>query len=146
MPDKSAAGERNAILTGTTLRVYRFLYRVGSPQGIHDIQRGLGLSSVSVADYHVKKLLVLGIVKEDGSTARYYVDRLIFENMVRIRKSIIPLQAGYATFFGIALVLLVTLLRPSVITGTYLFALIVIAFGVLLFCYQAFRTATSNSL
>ena len=31
-------------LGGTTLRVYRYLYRQARPLGVHDVQRGLGLS------------------------------------------------------------------------------------------------------
>ncbi len=37
------------VLKGTTLKVYRFIYRQGKPMGIHDVQRGLTLSSPSVA-------------------------------------------------------------------------------------------------
>ena len=36
------------VLKGTTLRVYRCLYRAGTPMGIHDVQRALKLSSPSV--------------------------------------------------------------------------------------------------
>ncbi|MHB8567247.1 MAG: helix-turn-helix domain-containing protein [Nitrososphaerales archaeon] len=79
-------------LTGTTLRVYRYLYRAGRPCGIHDIQRGLGLSSSSVALYHVRKLLDAGLIREsDRATGEvadsekgaggYVVDRLMFDNI-----------------------------------------------------------------
>ena len=42
-----------AMLRGTTLSVYRFVFREGRPVGPHDVQRGLGLSSASVASYHL---------------------------------------------------------------------------------------------
>jgi len=52
-PEKS----EEDVLKGTTLRVYRLIYRQGRPMGVHDVQRGLQLSSPSVAQYHIKKLL-----------------------------------------------------------------------------------------
>ncbi len=155
------------VLTGTTLRVYRYLYRMGKPCGIREIQRGLGLSSSSVAVYHVKKLLDAGLVREaqekkpegsDGETGDagaelkngstpggYVVDRMIYENMIRIRRSLIPVQVGYSVFFATAIVVLLVLLRPDPISGAYIFALAVIAVACGIFAYQAER-ATSNTL
>jgi hypothetical protein len=131
-------GQSN-VLSGTTLRVYRYLYRKGTPLGIHDIQRGLGLSSSSVADYHVKKLLAAGLIEEEDSTSRYYVERIVFENMIRIRKSLIPLQISYAVFFATALVVLLTLLRPPALNGAYLFSLAIIAISFCIFVVQSVR-------
>ncbi|MFI5421405.1 MAG: hypothetical protein ACHQ1H_10605, partial [Nitrososphaerales archaeon] len=89
-------------LGGTTLRVYRYLYRQAKPLGVHDVQRGLGLSSFSVAQYHIKKLLAAGLIREE--VAGYVVDRILFENMIRIRRSVIPLQLGYSAFFATSLI------------------------------------------
>ena len=144
-------------LTGTTLKVYRYLYREGKPRGIRDIQRGLGLSSSSVALYHVRKLLEAGMIREqepsdtssilgigqdtEKRSTGYVVDRLLFDSMIRIRRSLIPVQVGYAIFFATALVVLLFLLRPSVLSGDYLFAIIMISIAVGIFCYQAFKAA-----
>jgi hypothetical protein len=121
------------ILEGTTRRVFRFVYRQGEPVGIHDIQRGLGLSSPSVAHYHVGKLLKAGLLKEDGEG--YTADKTVFENMIRIRRTVLPLQVGYAAFFVTALIALVTIMRPSQLSSTYVFAvaLVIVAVGVSLF-------------
>lgn len=118
------------MLKGTTLRIYRYMYRQGRPLGFHDIQRGLGLSSVSIAQYHVGKLLRLGLIKEEGSG--YVVDRVVFENMIRVKRAIIPFQTTYAIFFAATLLIMLVFLRPSTITSLYLFALIVngVALGV----------------
>ena len=89
--------QKDDVLEGTTRRVFRFLYRRREPTRIHDIQRGLGLSSPSVAYYHVNKLLKAGLVKETGDG--YAADKVIFENMIRIRKTTLPAQAAYAAFF-----------------------------------------------
>ena len=54
-------------LSGTTLKVYRFLYKQGArPVSLHDIQRGLKLSSASLAQYHVRKLLDAGSSQGTG--------------------------------------------------------------------------------
>ena len=160
-------------LTGTTLRVYRYLYRMGKPCGIREIQRGLGLSSSSVALYHVRKLLDAGLIREeqngrDNDDARkeisgneprngassepgrvatgYVVDRMIYENMIRIRRSLIPLQVAYSVFFATALVILLSILRPSAISGAYIFSIFMIAAACGIFAYQAVRSMSKNEV
>ena len=142
-------------LSGTTLKVYRYLYRTGRPVGIRDIQRGIRLSSPSVAEYHVKKLLAMGIVKEeekeDGnssptSSSRFLVDRRVFESMIRIRRTIIPLQIGYSVFFGTGFLLMLLPFRSRILSGGYIFALAMIACACLIFGYQAFRALQSNKI
>jgi predicted DNA-binding transcriptional regulator len=132
-PEKS----EEDVLKGTTLRVYRLIYRQGRPMGVHDVQRGLQLSSPSVAQYHIKKLLGAGLIREgrDG----YVIDRIIFENMIRVRRALIPLQATYSIFFASTLVVMLTLLRPPSITSVYIFALIVNAVALAISLYDVSR-------
>lgn len=111
------------ILEGTTQRVFRFVYRQQSPVGIHDVQRGLGLSSPSVAHYHIGKLLKAGLLKEEGDG--YVVDKVVFENMIRVSRTAIPLQIAYAVFLLSALALLVTMFRPVLLSATFVFAVVV---------------------
>ncbi|MGI0080848.1 MAG: helix-turn-helix domain-containing protein [Nitrososphaerales archaeon] len=134
-------------LNGTTLRVYRFLYRSGEPQGIHDVQNGLHLSSSSVAAYHIKKLLEVGLIRQavDDST-KYFVDRLIFENMIRIKKSLIPLQIGYLAFFASAVIVLLILLRPIRLDGSFVFSVIVILIACAIFSYQILRSLAKSQI
>lgn len=139
--------DESAILTGTTLRVYRFLYKQGSPQNIHDVQRGLSLSSPSVAQYHLRKLFQAGLIKEqDGG---YLVDRVVFENMIRIRRTVIPFQVGYIAFFATLLVFLFAYLGKSGngATGTmFYFALFVTLSALVLFSYEVARSLRSHSI
>jgi len=51
-------------LTGRTLRVYWFLLKVKEPVNRKDVQRGVKLSSASLAEYHLKKLIELGLVEK----------------------------------------------------------------------------------
>ena len=131
------------VLKGTTLRVYRCLYRAGTPLGIHDVQRALKLSSPSVAEYHIKKLVRAGLAKPDQNG--YTVDKIVFENVIRIRRTVIPLQATFVAFFASAFVVLLTILRPASITSTYVFSLIVCAAAVVILLYEALKTLAATS-
>jgi len=110
-------------LQGTTLRVYRYIYRQGKPVGIHDVQRGLGLASSSTAHYHVQKLLGSGLIKAEGDG--YVVDRIIYENFVRIRRTLIPIQATFATFFAATLIVMLVIVRPPTLESGYVLGLAV---------------------
>ena len=131
------------VLKGTTLRVYRCLYRAGTPMGIHDVQRALSLSSPSVAEYHIKKLVRAGLAKEGQNG--YTVDKVVFENVIRIRRTVIPLQTTFVAFFASALVVLLTILRPASITSTYVFSLIVCVVAIVILLYEALKTLAATS-
>lgn len=96
------------------------------------------MSSPSVAQYHVKKLLQAGLIKEDQGG--YVVDRNVFENVIRIRRSIIPVQVAYSAFFATLLVTLFLLFRPWFGTSLFVFSLVAIASAIVLFGYQAFKS------
>ena len=137
-PPDEAGGAFDPYLKGTTYRVYRFMLKEGKPVGVSEIQRSLGLSSPSVAQYHIKKLLRLGLVKEELSG--YVVDRVVIENVVRIRRTSIPVQSAYVAFFAVTLGVLSLLLRPTSISSLYVFAVAIniAALGICL--YEAVKT------
>ena len=135
---EDAKKSKENVLVGTTLTVYRYLYRVRKPQGIRDVQNGLELSSPSVAQYHVKKLLQAGLIKEEGEG--YVVDKNVFENVIRIRRSVIPIQVAYSVFFATMLVALLVLFRSSFGSALFVFAFVAIAVAMILFGYQAFKS------
>ena len=130
------------VLKGTTLRVYRFLYRHGKPARLTDVQTALAMSSSSLAQYHLKKLQTAGLIqeKEEG----YVVDRITFENMIRIRKAIIPFRIAYSAFFATTLVLMLALLRPSSLTALYVFAIIVNTVALGIFLYETISVVFRN--
>lgn len=117
-----------ASLQGTTLRVYRFLFKEGRPVRIPEIQKGLKLSSPSVAQYQIAKLLRAGWVRE--TDRGYVVDRVVLGNLIRIRRMVLPYQVTYAVFFAAALVVLLSVLMPpGPPTRTYVFAVAVVGIG-----------------
>ncbi|MDG6904305.1 MAG: helix-turn-helix transcriptional regulator [Nitrososphaerota archaeon] len=137
-PEDEEKKSQENVLVGTTLTVYRYLYRAGKPEGIRDVQKGLNLSSPSVAQYHVRKLLQAGLLREEEGG--YVVDKNVFENVIRIRRSIIPIQVAYSMFFATMLVALFVLFRPMLETPLFIFSFIAIAVAMILFAYQAFRS------
>lgn len=124
-------------LKGTTLKVYRYLFKLGGPAGIRDIQRALGLSSSSVAEYHVKKLLQSGLIREDQGG--FIVDRNVWQNMIRMRRTVIPFQACFVVLFAAAVVAMLTVLRANPSEG-YLFGLLVVLIALVLSLYETFMS------
>jgi hypothetical protein len=105
---------------------------------ITDIQRGLGLSSPSVAQYHIQKLVQLGLVKEEQ--AGYIVERVILDNIMRFRRVSIPVQTAYVAFFGVTLFILLFFLRPVTFTSVYFFAAAVNISALAISIYETFKT------
>jgi hypothetical protein len=135
LPEKDSLSSR---MTGTTLKVYRLLYKEGRPLGVNEIQKMAGLSSPSVAHYHLAKLVSQGLVLEkDGG---YVVDKTLFENMIRIRRSLIPLQTTFAIFFATTLAGLLFIVRPATLSSLYIFALVINLVALGIFLFQTYDT------
>jgi DNA-binding transcriptional ArsR family regulator len=128
------------VLRGTTLRVYRFLFKLGRPAGIREVQRGLGLSSPSVAEYHLRKLTESGLVKNDSEG--YVVERVVWEDMVRMRRTVIPVQAFYIIFFAAALLIYIVFFTANM--EGYRFGLGVIAAALLVSVFELVRTSRQS--
>jgi len=105
--------------------------------GVHEVQNGLALSSPSVAHYHIRKLVEQGLAREEAGG--YVVDKLIFENMIRIRRSVIPFQTTYLALFVSTFLIMLTVFR-SEISGVYIFALIVNAMAIGVFLFETVKS------
>ena len=102
-------------LSGRTLQVYLYLQRKKVPGGIREIQRDLGLSSPSVADYQVEKLVGLKLAAKDrygrvSLTRKVKVKAL--ESYVNFGRFSVPRLAFYASVFS-AVALLYTAFSHS---------------------------------
>ena len=137
-PPGEAGGKNDFYLRGTTYRVYRHMLRQRRPVGISDIQKGVGLSSPSVAEYHVGKLLRMGLIQEDEGG--YVVENAVFENIIRIRRVSIPVQTAYVSFFSITLALMLSFFRPAGISSQYFFAVVVNCVALATSVYEASKT------
>ncbi|HEV2138038.1 MAG TPA: hypothetical protein VGR53_04295 [Nitrososphaerales archaeon] len=141
MPEKppgAPGGKYDPYLRGTTYRVYRHLLRLRRPVGISDIQKALRLSSPSVAEYHIVKLLNMGLVREEQGG--YMIDKVVIENIIRIRRVSIPVQTAYALFFGVTLVLTLTFFRPTEVNPQYFLAVVVNLAALIVAVYETTKT------
>ncbi|HKW03949.1 MAG TPA: winged helix-turn-helix domain-containing protein [Nitrososphaerales archaeon] len=123
---------------GTTLRIYKLLFKEAKPLSIREIQVKANLSSSSVAHYHVSKLVDLGLVSE--KEGGYVVEKVLFENMIRIGRSFAPLQTTFAIFFGTTLVALLFVVRPSALSSLYLLSVLINCVALGIFSFQAIDT------
>ncbi len=96
-------------LQGRTLQVYLYLQKKREPSGIREVQRDLGLSSPSVAEYQIEKLMGMGLVSRDNY-GRVFVTRKVrvkaLEQYVDFGRFTVPRLAFYATVFSAIPVLL----------------------------------------
>lgn len=60
-------------LKGNTLKVYYYLADTAEPSGPREIQRQLGLSSPSLAVYHLNRLLEANLVQKTAD-GRYFIE------------------------------------------------------------------------
>ena len=88
---------------GNALKVYLYLLRHG-PSELRDVQRGVGLSSASLASYHLGKLLEAGFVVQDEhgrySAVKEASDRIL-EGYSRMGPAIVPQLFFFALLFTI---------------------------------------------
>lgn len=68
----------------------------------------------------------------------------MFENMIRVRRMIIPFQATYASFFITTFIVYLTLLRPENFTSTYVFGLAVNFAAILVSLYECLRASKKS--
>ncbi len=61
---KSVEPSKRAQVTGNTFRVFVYLLKQG-PSELRKVQRGLGLSTASLASYHLEKLISSGYVVQN---------------------------------------------------------------------------------
>jgi len=125
--------ELDMVLTGRTLKVYWFLLKMKKPLGRKEVQRGAKLSSASLAEYHLKKLVELGLV-EKLIHGDYMVTKVVRVGVTRfylnIRNSLIPRFALYSCFYLIVLVcslFFISSLSPDIvflITSVILFGIV----------------------
>jgi predicted DNA-binding transcriptional regulator len=137
-PLKGVSSSYDPYLKGTTYKVYRYMLKQRKPVGISQLQEALQLSSPSVSEYHIKKLLQLGLVREEQ--AGYVVDKVVLENIIRIRRVSIPIQTGYVIFFCLTLLFLLVFLRPSPINSLFFFAIVTNAAALGILVYEASKT------
>ena len=136
--------ESKDILRGLTLKVYRFILKNDKPVGIREVQRALNLSSPTLALYHINKLDEAGFIKKELNG--YVADRIILENLIRLRGVLIPRNFFYTVFLVTSLIFLVVFLRPSILTREYIFSLGVVSVAAATSVYETIKALSEKVL
>jgi DNA-binding transcriptional ArsR family regulator len=136
--------ESTDILKGTALDIYRCLLKTDKPLGIREVQRALGLSSPSVAQYHLLKLEHAGLLKREGGN--FIINKVLLESRIKINRFLIPRYLFYSVFAGIILLIELIFLRPDVLNREYFFFTVATLIFVLIFCYETAKVWLKGSL
>jgi len=136
--------ESEDVLRGLTLKVYKFILKENRPVGIREVQRALGLSSPTLALYHMSKLEEAGFIKKELNG--YVADRIVLRNLIRLRKVLIPRNLFYTVFLATSLIFLVVFLRPPTLTREYVFSLGVISVATATSVYETIKAVSEKVL
>jgi predicted DNA-binding transcriptional regulator len=99
-------------LKGKTLQVYMYMVKRKEPVGVREVQRDLGFSSPSVANYHIDKLVELALVSQDEYGRYYVVQKVqvgVLQAFVNIGGLAVPRLSFFAAFFTTMLLAYVAL-------------------------------------
>jgi len=97
-----SARDPNDILTGTTLRVYKFLVVQDKAMGPREVQRTLKLSSPALAAFHLEKLARTGLASKSAD-GTYVADKAYLKHYVRLRRFLVPRYTFYAALSSLFL-------------------------------------------
>jgi len=90
-------------ITGNSLKTYLYLVTHG-PSELRDVQRGLGLSTPSLASYHLGRLIEAGYATQDRES-RYVAVKdssiEILEGYTKIGTTLVPQLVFFAILFTI---------------------------------------------
>jgi DNA-binding MarR family transcriptional regulator len=91
-------------LKGNTLRVYLELLKAQNGHlGVRQIQRSLGFSSPSLAQYHLERLVEMGLVRTEAG--EYQISRQVqvdvLKEFIKVGSHIIPRLIVYAVMFSV---------------------------------------------
>jgi hypothetical protein len=130
-------------LEGNTLNVYAFIVRADGPVGVRDVTRGIGLSSTSVAHYHLQKLENLCLIEKNSYNQYILKVKIPIEGYVWVGKSLVPRLMFYSFFFigafatEISIILLSLVVNSLVIEIRFLFLTGMTLVAILLFIIES---------
>ncbi|MHA2170008.1 MAG: winged helix-turn-helix domain-containing protein [Candidatus Kariarchaeaceae archaeon] len=108
----------DALIHGTTLKVYKFLLSSPKSVGVRELQRSLNFSSPSVAAHHLNKLEEWGICSKSDDN-RYRLEKRVnigvMKHFILLRGSYLPRFAFHTAFFVTVLItyLIYSFFTPS---------------------------------
>jgi hypothetical protein len=127
-------------LSGTTWEVYLYIL-TSETQGVRDIWRGLNLSSPSLAQYHVNKLLELGLLEttpNGGFQPNEKAQRDALRNFIILRGKLVPRLVFYGALL-LGVFFTYVLLWPFRWDFRDFVVLAMALFSITTFFYEAYR-------
>jgi len=128
-------------LKGKTLKVYWYLLKNPDESSLRTIQRGAGLSSPSLATYHLNKLENIGLVSTDPH-GLYHLERTVKVGVLRFfvgsGRLLIPRYFFYAAFYT-ALIPAYLIFLPLSTGPISLLLLFVLGFGSITNWIESYR-------
>jgi hypothetical protein len=124
---------------GNALKVYLYVLRHG-PSELRDIQHGVGLSSASLASYHLGKLSEAGFVKQDEHGKYFAVKEAsvrVLEGYSRMGPAIVPQLFFFALLFTILTAFFS--FEALYTSGFTVYLVVVCAAMVIVFWYETVR-------
>lgn len=134
-------GSDGADLKGNTLRVYTYLFKV-QRSGVRETQRSLGFKSASLAQYHLDKLVDLGLATKD-EIGNYLLAREIkieaLEQFLKIGTYLIPRFVLYSVMLTFLFIYFVLAVGGDVISSISVWAYIFAIVGLAITWYETIR-------
>ncbi|MFX0174255.1 MAG: winged helix-turn-helix domain-containing protein [Candidatus Hodarchaeota archaeon] len=133
---KIISSEYQESLQGKTLRIYSYLL-THTEAGIRELQRNLGISSSNVVTHHIKKLVEIGLIKQNSGTNKYTVVKEVRIGVLslytRLGRFLIPNNLFLSTFFfSMMLIYVILIIVPNgLITQADLFFLSTTIVGII---------------
>mgnify|MGYP000173806126 CR=1 FL=1 len=132
--------EHTQILQGNTLRVYLYMLRERRPVGVREIMRALGLSSPSLAHYHINKLLNAKLIKQVNN--KYMINKPIkigiAKYFVIVSGRFLPRFSIYAGILSALLVFEFILISFNLMISL-IFAIFATVMSLIIMCYETYN-------
>ena len=134
-------GSNRKNLSGTTLDVYLYILTSKDPMGVRDVWRRLKLSSPSLAQYHINKLLNLKLI-ESTMYGKYRVNAVanveVLKSFVLLGGMLIPRFVFYGAIIS-GLIASYLIFWPLVWDFRDLMILVVSLFSAVAFFVEAYN-------
>ena len=127
-------------LKGNTLRTYIYVV-THRKSGVREVQRELHLSSSSLAQYHLSKLVDLGLLTEQGGEY-FLADQIkvdVLKDFLKFGTLIVPRFIFYAVFFTVVTGYLGVVVLLNSFSELNLFFVLMLLAASGLFWYEALR-------
>lgn len=116
-------------LEGITYKVYLYAIKEGKPVNTRKVQKGVNLSSPSVAFRHLQKLENLGLLEKNAFGDYIVKEKININGNIWVGNNLVPRMLMYCLFFvGLLIIECITVFfKPLDITYIYLIALTLLA-------------------